>query len=961
MGTTPPAASTSRLWHRGILAFGFLVVASFYAWTNDPTGSAWRVGAPQSDYYNLLMHGFLKGHLYMDVPVSEELKASPDPWDPAVRGPHCPILQDATYYNGHFYLYYGVAPLVTLMFPFRLITGADMPLPLAALCFAWAGLLTALVLWASIRERYFPETRAWVSLAAVLVIGMASPLPVILRRTLVYELPILSGFFFSMVALLALYRSVHSDRSRVGWLSLASVALGLAVASRLTFLFVMPILLVPVWLAWRERRCAENSAAPLRVLAAAVGPIAAVGLLMGLYNYLRFGQFTEFGTRYQVAEVWNLAKMVKFSGTHVAFNLTNYFAAPPDLSRYFPFFLIPGTWPWSIRPAPDYWGSELVPGMLICFPICWLAALSLFARPRPDAGRNLLRVWLLCAWGLLIGNGVCLLFFHAGMIRYMVDFTPSLMLCAAVGLLVLERWLARSHTVIKAAGRVAWLALLVGAVAFAIMLSFELHGTFRAIHPITHARVAKFFESVSFWNPRLPRHSTGPVEIALQVEDKFAVGRSEPLLTTGAGSASEHVFLRRVDEGHLIVGYRRGVNAEAQLSLPIATKAGGVHRIYLDLGSLYAASQPERDAGAGAPAALLEKLRKRWMILVDDAVVLQGRYPDDVTSPAGDLVFVGYNPNSDEFGKVRLNPIVSARRLSSDEVATRAANQSSLSVEFKVPRDGAQGSQALLAIEGPGADFQVEIEYLPAARAALSFWSSGRELGRDEPFTIDNQWHRLDIEQVPVGRENTFHVRIDGKPIVAVPTGAVDLRRDAFKAGWGAATKPNFTGLIRNAASDSVQPVKLAPRGNRTALALKFPRQPKGVSEPLLVTGRNGSGDLYEVVYLEQDQVCFKHDHWGDGIVRTSPPIKINPEGVHRLLFEFTPLPGTSASPGAAREGVVHLEIDGVRVWEDDVRCHAFKDTEVYVGVNEIGGSTCDREFSGEILAHDPDAAVTAP
>jgi hypothetical protein len=151
-----PKASTSRIWHRSFLAFGFIVVVAFYAWTNGPTAASWRVGGQQSDHYNLLMHGFLKGHLYMDAAVSDELKACPDPWNPAVRGPNCLILQDATYYQGHYYLYYGVAPLVTLMLPFRLITGADMPLSLAAFCFASAGLLVCLILWESIRERYGP-------------------------------------------------------------------------------------------------------------------------------------------------------------------------------------------------------------------------------------------------------------------------------------------------------------------------------------------------------------------------------------------------------------------------------------------------------------------------------------------------------------------------------------------------------------------------------------------------------------------------------------------------------------------------------------------------------------------------------------------------------------------------------------------------------------------------------------
>ena len=61
---------------------GLLVL---YGWILGATHGLPRISGRQSDYNNLLVHGFLKGHLYLDVPVPEQLLALKNPYDPAQR------------------------------------------------------------------------------------------------------------------------------------------------------------------------------------------------------------------------------------------------------------------------------------------------------------------------------------------------------------------------------------------------------------------------------------------------------------------------------------------------------------------------------------------------------------------------------------------------------------------------------------------------------------------------------------------------------------------------------------------------------------------------------------------------------------------------------------------------------------------------------------------------------------
>jgi hypothetical protein len=349
------------------------------------------------------------------------------------------------------------------------------------------------------------------------------------------------------------------------------------------------------------------------------------------------------------------------------------------------------------------------------------------------------------------------------------------------------------------------------------------------------------------------------------------------------------------------------------------------------------------------------------MVLFDDTIVLKGGYPGGAAKPAGDLVFLGCDPNWDNFGKILRTPVVSVRRLPVAEAAARAENRSSMGLEFKAPRDVAAGAQALLSVAGAGAEHRVDIEYLSDARIRLRYWEEGREVARSDRFPNAGQWRRLDLDQIFDGQRNPIHVRMDRTPIATLPGGRIDLRRDEFRPGWGAPAAAAFTGFIRHAYSEGAPPIRFLPRGKRIALAVVFPRKPENVSEPLLVTGRTAAGDLYEVVYLDQNHISFRQDHWGAGIVRTSPPIAVRFDVPHRIVFDFAPRSPDGAQPETAAKVGLQITLDGREVWEKDAPYHAFNADEFYVGRNTIGGSTCAEEFSGELLSCDMDAAPAPP
>ena len=81
----------------------FAAAAAAYTWTTRSNNLSWNFGAEQKDYYNLLVDGFLDGHLSLKVDVPPELLRCADPYDPAKR-PEGVALHDASLYRGKYYI-----------------------------------------------------------------------------------------------------------------------------------------------------------------------------------------------------------------------------------------------------------------------------------------------------------------------------------------------------------------------------------------------------------------------------------------------------------------------------------------------------------------------------------------------------------------------------------------------------------------------------------------------------------------------------------------------------------------------------------------------------------------------------------------------------------------------------------------------------------------------------------------
>jgi hypothetical protein len=791
-----------RAWIVGVcLLFGW-----FYAWTARHEGVSWYFGARQTDYYNLLVDGFLDGHLYMKIEVPEELLKLADPYNPTTRPPGI-ALHDATMYQGRYYIYFGVGPVVTLVLPFRVLTGVALPLPAAVLMFTWAGFLVSAGILLGMRRRYFPESGTGTVLASLAVLGTASMGPLLVLRGSIWELPLSSGYFFVMVALGCVWRSVHAERRAAWWLAGAGLSLGLAVASRPTYLFTSGLLAAPVlWWAWRAKGSGRAGWMRMgRLALAGAVPLGAVGLGMAWYNYARFGSPTEFGVKYQLSGVFE-AETRHFSWSYLEFNARMYWASVAEWTRYFPFLHRGETLP---VPA-GHVGFDDVYGMGWNVPLVWLAALAPLAWWRRAAEeREKLAVGLGALALLAAGAIVTLLFFYAAMARYGADFMPALLLLACAGVMATERWVrwgdgGSGRKWSGRAGAVAVSGAMAFSVFFAVMLSFDAYGNLRRLSPRAYARVATWCNFPSWWAEKLVGTEHGPVEIAREFTTKPA-GTRESVVRTGTTGARDEVFLLHDGSGYGRVGFAHDGGA-GRMSERVRLDDVAGRTLRVEMGSLY---PPEEHPYFGdMTAAERIRLARRLVVKWGEVTLLDGYQRFHASSPS-DVVAPG------------------ARRVGGVEgicAGARAAGASAGPVEFATltmkvifPEGRTEGREPLVVTGETGRGDFLFVEYLDGGRVRFGLDHWGKATVTSEPLAVEGG--RACVMEVEMGafpgarRPDTLAVKVNGRVVWGreakfFAVGAEDVFVGKNPIG-GTGCAENFRGtifdVVRGTKPDSVR------------------------------------------------------------------------------------------------------------------------------------------------------------
>jgi hypothetical protein len=558
-------------------AAAFWVSQGVAKWDGD-LHNAWH-------HYEYLAEGFARGHTYLSIDPDPELLALKDPYDPAANARH--RLWDATLYRGRYYLYFGPAPAL-FMLPWRIVAGHEPAQRLVVASFAAGGLAgLALLLW-GLRGRFFPGLSP-MALGGILVVAFhASWLPVVLRRSAVWEVPIVAAAAFLWWAIYFVWR-FHDSGGSARWAAAAGAALALIMGCRVNCLFeagaIALLLFVPVSGAGPGRRRRWDTA----LLAGLVASAGGVALLA--YNHARFGSWLEVGTGYQLPGV-EYRTSHYFNAWNIPFNARAYLLSLPEFGPYFP-FLHPY---WTDDTPAGYLHMEDLYGVLFMMPVhvAGLGACAWAWANRAAAGVRAAGIALAAAACASAVSGLVLFSLGGACSRYITELVAGWTVATSVGLMAVfgPAAGARPRRLVRAlaAAAACW------SVACVWLASAEYQGYMRETNPRVYGALAHALDYPSYLWARREAVPFGPAVLVVHAPAS-AGARDTILVGSGRPESANHLVLEQAADGRARLALT--LNQHHVLDTPEFPVAGGLLRVRINAPWLYPpAESPYWDAVA---------------------------------------------------------------------------------------------------------------------------------------------------------------------------------------------------------------------------------------------------------------------------------------------------------------------------------------------------------------------------
>lgn len=254
----------------------------------------------QRQQYEKQAEAFLKGQLYLDIPVDKNLIDMPNPYDPAARDAAGVDFQyDTAFYNEHYYMYFGVVPVFLFFLPILLIFGHAVTGYHVTQFIVVLTVLGIALLLKKLTSIFFPKFTFGIYILLVIVFSSISTWYVVSAPTL-YTVPNITSIMLMMYSFLFYVKAIWddcSDNKSIVWTVIGALLGALAFGGRPTIAFAN-IMVIPFVIAYFKRRGFSLSLL-LKVLLAVI-PYLAVGSGLMMYNYLRFDNPFEFGQSYQL-------------------------------------------------------------------------------------------------------------------------------------------------------------------------------------------------------------------------------------------------------------------------------------------------------------------------------------------------------------------------------------------------------------------------------------------------------------------------------------------------------------------------------------------------------------------------------------------------------------------------------------------------------------------------------------
>jgi len=332
--------------------------------------------------YELMAEAILDGRIDFAYGDEAELETLRNPYDPNERKESgVKYHWDHAYYDGHYYMYFGIVPVFLAFLPYRIITGTALTTFRATQFFTAVIIAGIFSLFWLLSKLFFRKMQfgLYLSLSVAFSVmsvwyAAAEPALYCTAITAAIALEIWSIFFF----IWAVYLEKRENKQIL--LAGAGALLGALVFGCRPPIALANIVVIPLLFVFLKEHAFTRKLAGKLALAATPYLLVAAGLM--IYNYVRFDNPFEFGQAYQLTVADQSNYNLSINGTQLLRIISE------TGSNFFAFKSITETFP--------YFQTSSV---FFNFPILSFSIVALFPSVRESAKKEKIRPFLL---GLLI-------------------------------------------------------------------------------------------------------------------------------------------------------------------------------------------------------------------------------------------------------------------------------------------------------------------------------------------------------------------------------------------------------------------------------------------------------------------------------------------------------------------------------------------------------------------------------
>ncbi|MDE6775773.1 MAG: hypothetical protein K2J37_05710 [Ruminococcus sp.] len=287
-----------------------------------------------------LVTAFEHGSFELPYEPSEELLAMENPYDAGSRYYNeTDCLWDHSFYNGRYYSYYGIAPLIFFL-PYHLISGYFFPSDIAVMLFSAAGLIFLSMVYSAVVRKFLGGISTGMYISGLVVILASCGIWFSAGRPMFYEIAVSSGFMTGTAGVYFLITSgiISTDREPVKYFRtvLSSLLLGLSVMCRPTL--ALYALCGCIFYIYGFKKIKGRKEITAYIVCAFL-PLVFLGMFQMYYNYARFDSVFEFGIKYSLTV--NDFTRNEFHFHYVLVSLYNFLFAPPSFIPEYPYVSAP--------------------------------------------------------------------------------------------------------------------------------------------------------------------------------------------------------------------------------------------------------------------------------------------------------------------------------------------------------------------------------------------------------------------------------------------------------------------------------------------------------------------------------------------------------------------------------------------------------------------------------------------